>query len=512
MNKIKIKFLCFSIVLTLFYSEISFSNIPTNTPAYAATYTKGVYSEAVTQQNNQINNQADQSIERFKDSVEIIREMYVDQLSDSKIFDKALTGLMVQLDPHSEYLNEDNYKALDIATSGEFIGIGTEVTMEDGAIKVVSPLDNSPAQKAGIQTGDIILKINDTPVQGMGLDQAIKLIRGKEGTGLTLTIYRKGQAQPLVLKLVREKIEVNSVKNKLIDQYYAYIRISSFQENTTQELHIAIDQLLANSKGQLRGVVLDLRNNPGGLLPISIEVADTFLDLNSENKSPEANRIVSTKGRVDTSDFEGVATPGDQINGIPVVTLINQGSASASEIVAAALQDHHRAVIMGERSFGKGSVQTVMPLADGKTGIKITTARFYSPSGRPIQGEGVTPDVEVAALKLDQSNTQANSNSQDALGYREASLTGALAPERPEVAKQLSNSSANSPANQGADQDKNQNQNSDYQLNAAVNLLKGLYVLDSQKVSHASSKPDPKIIADIKTAPGGAVKINKTNP
>ena len=363
--------------------------------------------------------------------------------------------------------------------------------MDNKDIKVVTPLDDSPAKKAGVLPGDIILKINETPVPGMGLEEAIKLIRGKPGTSLTLTIFRKGQTKPLVLKLVRAEIKVTSVKTKLIDGHYGYIRISSFQLTTAVELHKAIDQLLAQSQGQLRGVVLDLRNNPGGLLPISIEVADTFLDTNLDKNNTEyADRIVSTKGRTDESDFKGVVTPGDQVNGIPVVTLINQGSASASEIVAAALQDHHRAVIMGERSFGKGSVQTVIPLSDGKTGIKITTARFYSPSGRPIQGEGVTPDVQVDALKLDQAT------SQSALDYRETDLSHALNPERPEVVKaedkiqsqSQSQSQSQTPA-QAQDQTQDQisgqlpDPKTDYQLRSALSLLKGLYVATGNKNS-----------------------------
>ncbi len=457
---------------------------------YALTNTQGAFSSALDQQNNQKNQETEASLERFRNSVEIVREMYVDQMTDSKILDKALAGLMAQLDPHSQYLDEEEFKALNIATSGEFTGVGSEVTMDDGMIKVVSPLDDSPAQKAGIQSGDIIAKINDMPVQGMKLDEAIKLIRGKEGTSLSLTIIRKGQNKPMVLNLTRAMITVVSVKERLIDQHYGYIRISSFQENTALELNEAINQLLASSKGQLRGVILDLRNNPGGLLPVAIEVADTFLDLNT--KSQYGNRVVSTKGRIASSDFEGLVTPGDQINGIPLVALINQGSASASEIVAAALQDHHRAVIMGERSFGKGSVQTVMPLADGKTGIKITTARFYSPSGRPIQGEGVTPDVEVAALKLDQTSL-VNSSPENSLGYRETSLSHALAPERPEMANDLSPQGEN-----GLLDSANKDKNTDYQLNSAVNLLKGLYVLESNQIDSkekASKKLNSEAIA-----------------
>ena len=470
---------------TYFYPQASYGlSSPNLNNAYAATYVKGVFSDVAAQQNSKTDDQTVQSVGRFKDSVEIVREMYVDQLSDSKIFDKAIAGLMAQLDPHSEYLDEDEYKALKIATSGEFVGIGAEVTMDDKDIKVVTPLDDSPAQKAGVQPGDIILKINDTPIQGMGLEEAIKLIRGKPGTSLTLTIFRKGQEKPLVLKLVRAEIKVVSVKNELIDGHYGYIRISSFQLTTATELHKAIDQLLLSAKGQLRGVVLDLRNNPGGLLPISIEVADTFLDTNDAYE----NYIVSTKGRTGESDSTGVATPGDQINGIPVVALINQGSASASEIVAAALQDHHRAVIMGERSFGKGSVQTVIPLSDGKTGIKITTARFYSPSGRPIQGEGVTPDVQIDALKLDQAVNPA------ALNYRETDLAHSLNPERPDVVK--AGDQAQTPAQTPAQTQSQQlpDPKTDYQLSSALSLLKGLYITNNSQINNqtANTKIKPQ--------------------
>jgi len=467
-----------------------------NNPQVASVNVQGVYNQAVSSQQQKKDQATQQALERFSNSVDIVREIYVQPLTDAQILDKALVGLLTELDPHSQYLNQEEYEALSIATSGEFTGIGAEVTMEDGMIKVISPLDDSPAAKAGIEAGDLIVKINDTPVSGMKLDQAIKLIRGKSGTKLNLTIVRKNQTEPVILILVRAPITVVSVKEKLIDGHYGYIRISSFQENTAKELHKAIDNLLASTNGQLRGVILDLRNNPGGLLPVSVEVADAFLDVNAsdvnthlDGKSAQAaisdkkirdnknnnNIVVSTKGRMTESGYVGEITPGDDIKGIPVVALINGGSASASEIVAAALQDHHRAVIMGERSFGKGSVQSVIPLADGKTAIKITTARFYSPSGRPIQGEGVTPDVTVPALKLDTNSKQAQSSAQamdQKISYREIDLNQALKPEHPEVVKKQDEQVAQNKIDLETQKD--------YQLTAAVNLLKGLYAFEGQ--------------------------------
>jgi len=453
----------------------------------AATNTQGAFDSAAAQEQVKTDENTAAAMERFQGSIELVKDTYVDSLSDQEILDKAMVGLLSQLDPHSEYLDEEEYKALNIATSGEFVGIGAEVTMKDKMIEVVSPLDDSPAQKAGILSGDIILKINNTPMEGMSLEEAIKLIRGKPGTSLSLTIERKNLDKPLVLNLTRENIKVGSVKEMLIDGHYGYIRISNFQEDTAEDLHKAIDDLLEQTHHQLKGVILDLRNNPGGLLPISVEVASTFLDTRTEDD----NVIVSVKGRSSDTSFIEKETPGekDQTGGVPVVTLINEGSASASEIVAAALQDHHRAVIMGEQSFGKGSVQSVVPLPDGKTAIKITTARFYSPSGRPIQGEGVTPDVKVEALKLDTSQegkkaqepqgTQETQETEGDLNFHETDLPHALKPERPEVSAKLMQSPSHQAQSAPSDQPSNQaNNQSDYQLMAAVNLLKGLSALN----------------------------------
>ncbi len=466
---------------------------------------------------------AQTALESFNETVAIIKKNYVVDLSDIQILNKALVGLMSELDPHSTYLNEEQYKALDIATSGEFVGVGAEVTMTEGMLQVVTPLDDSPAQKAGIKPGDYILQINKTPIQGMTLDQAMKLIRGETGTTLTLTILRKGLDKKLVLTLTRAPIKMISVKEQLIEGHYGYIRISSFQESTPKDLREAIDNLLNKAEGhQLRGLVLDLRNNPGGLLPVSIEVADDFLDTCKESHpkscifSPESsqfnhkdqNIIISVKGRNGESELSGEATSGDLTGGIPIVALINMGSASASEIVAAALQDHHRAVIMGEKSFGKGSIQTVIPLADGKTAVKITTARFYSPSGRPIQGEGVTPDIIVPQLNFDQNNFSSDPLDLKGVNYREMNLTGALMPERLEAISAAQQFQAQTQTQAigielASEVSGLPSPQTDYQLNSAVNLLKGLYAMD-QTQNKTQNKPQNPSGSPKKSAPEGA--------
>lgn len=485
----------------------------------AAVQTKGVFSDVVLANQDQRDKKTQMSIDNFKDAVAIIRSEYVMTLSDAQIFDKAIAGLLSELDPHSEYLDEEKYKALSIATSGEFVGVGAEVTMENGLLEVVSPLDDSPAQKAGLKSGDYILQINQTPIQGMSLDEAMKLIRGQSGTSLTLTVLRKGVDKPILMTLTRSSIKMTSVKEELLDNHYGYIRISSFQESTPEDLHRAIDNLLNKTQGNgLRGVILDLRNNPGGLLPASIKVADDFLDTTPEensktdsskkddqaDKDQDDNLIVAVKGRGGVSELSASATPGDLVNGVPVVVLINQGSASASEIVAAALQDHHRAVVLGEKSFGKGSVQTVIPLSDGKTAVKITTARFYSPSGRPIQGEGVTPDVVVPQMEL-QKTTASNNAPQDlgGLNYREMNLQGALTPERPEALAQESTQPETSEIKMGlaAQNAGLPSPSTDYQVGSALNILKGLYVAElSQKAQQVNSLK----ASEKKSAPRGA--------
>ncbi len=320
-----------------------------------------------------------------------IKRDYVEPVSDKKLLEDAVRGMLTGLDPHSTYLGEEEYKELKEGTTGQFGGLGIEVSMEDGYVKIVSPIDDTPASKAGILAGDLIIKLDEKPVKGMSLVDAVKFMRGEPGSKIVLTIIREGAEVPLKITLARAVINVKSVKSRLLEPGYGYIRISSFQSRTGQGLTDAIKELTQNNKLMLKGLVLDLRNNPGGVLDAAVAVSDAFL---------KEGLIVYTEGRIKNSEMRFNASPDDLIVGAPIVVLINAGSASASEIVAGALQDHHRAIIMGEKSFGKGSVQTVLPTSNGGA-IKLTTARYYTPSGRSIQAEGIEPDVPLARVKLE---------------------------------------------------------------------------------------------------------------
>lgn len=318
-----------------------------------------------------------------------IKSAYVEPVSDQQLLEDAIRGMVAGLDPHSAYLAPDDFGTLQEHTSGRFGGLGIEVGMKDGMIHVISPIDDTPASRAGLQAGDLIIKIDDTPVQGMGLSEAVDLLRGEIGSTVRLSILREAQDAPFEVELERAVITSSSVKSRLLADGYGYVRISQFQANTGDELNRAIEKI---SEAQaLKGLVVDLRNNPGGVLQAAVDVSDAFLD---------EGRIVYTEGRLERSELSfdakaDVALPMDT----PVIVLINGGSASASEIVAGALQDQKRAVIMGTQSFGKGSVQTILPLA-GDRGVKITTARYFTPSGRSIQAQGIVPDVVVERRSL----------------------------------------------------------------------------------------------------------------
>ncbi len=320
-----------------------------------------------------------------------IKRDYVEPVSDKKLLEDAIKGMLSGLDPHSSYLDVEQYKGLKEGTMGQFGGLGIEVTMEDGFVKVVSPIDDTPAEKAGMQSGDLIVRLDEKPVKGMSLVEAVKIMRGKPGSDLLLTVIREGEEAPLKITITRAIIKVKSVKNRILEKDFGYLRISSFQSKTGQSVIEAVAELKKENKSDLKGLVLDLRNNPGGVLNAAVEVSDAFL---------EKGLIVYTEGRIKNSQMKFNAAPGDVVNGIPVVVLINAGSASASEIVAGALQDHKRAIIMGEKSFGKGSVQTVLPASSG-TAVKLTTARYFTPSGRSIQAEGIIPDIILARVKLE---------------------------------------------------------------------------------------------------------------
>ena len=319
-----------------------------------------------------------------------IKNNYVEDVEDKALLDNAISGMLTGLDPHSTYLDAKAFEELRVGTTGEFGGLGIVVGMEDGFVKVISPIDDTPAQRAGVKAGDLIIRLDEKPVKGMSLDDAVKIMRGKPGSEIELTIVRKDEDQPLKFKITRDRIRVKSVKSRMLEPDYAYVRISQFQERTGKDLHNAISKLKKENKGQLKGLVLDLRNNPGGLLDSAVLVSDAFLD---------RGIVVSVKGRTEDNKLSQSAMPGDVLKGAPIVVLVNEGSASASEIVAGALQDHKRAVIMGQKTFGKGSVQTVIPLGNNSA-LKLTTARYYTPSGRSIQAEGIVPDIELEHLQV----------------------------------------------------------------------------------------------------------------
>jgi len=319
-----------------------------------------------------------------------IKKDYVEEVSDKTLLENAIRGMLSGLDPHSSYLDPEHFKELQVGTSGEFGGLGIEVGMEDGFVKVISPIDDTPAQRAGVKAGDLVVRLDEKPVKGMTLHDAVKIMRGKVGTDIVLTIIREGEEKPLKITITRDVIKVKSVRARDLGDGFGYLRISQFQSRTGENLAEAIEKLKKDNDGKLNGMVLDLRNNPGGVLNAAVEVSDAFL---------ETGLIVYTQGRIADSEMKFNATPRRLLDGAPLVVLVNGGSASASEIVAGALQDHKRAVIIGTRTFGKGSVQTILPLNE-KTALKLTTARYYTPSGRSIQAEGVTPDIVLEPLKI----------------------------------------------------------------------------------------------------------------
>lgn len=319
----------------------------------------------------------------FADVYNQIRSGYVEDIDDSTLLEYAIQGMLMGLDPHSVYLTEDAFEGLQEATTGEFTGLGIEVGMEDGYVKIISPIDGSPAAAAGLQSGDVILKLGTVPVKGMSLGEAISEMRGPAGSEIQLSIGRPGESQPFEVTLIRDLIKMASVRQRWLEPGYGYIRIAQFQSNTGDDVAASLKKLM--DEESLKGLVLDLRNNPGGVLRASVDVAGIFLD---------GGNVVYTQGRLPNSDASFDAQALDSTEGTPLVVLINAGSASASEIVAGALQDHGRAVVMGTRSFGKGSVQTILPLSKSRA-VKLTTARYFTPNGRSIQAEGIQPDIEV---------------------------------------------------------------------------------------------------------------------
>jgi carboxyl-terminal processing protease len=323
-------------------------------------------------------------IDLFGEVLEKISKEYVDEVDQSKSMDSAINGLLQSLDPYSAYMTPESFEGMQTETSGEFGGLGIEVGMEAGVVKVISPIDNTPASKAGLKAGDYIVKINNTQVQGKTLMQAVDLMRGPVGSSIEITVRRRGVKKALIFNITREVIQVQSVKSELIDNNIGYIRLTSFNENSSEQIKDKINKL--NKNKDLKGYILDLRNNPGGLLSQAIKISDFFL---------ENGEIVSTRSRQASENRKWFAKKGDLTNGNTLIILINYGSASASEIVAGALKDHKRAIILGENSYGKGSVQSIIPLKN-RGAIRLTIAKYYLPSGKSISEVGVTPDIEVA--------------------------------------------------------------------------------------------------------------------
>jgi carboxyl-terminal processing protease len=421
-----------------------------------------------------------------------IKNDYVEPVEDKKLITEAINGMLSGLDPHSAYLDAEAFKGLQIDTQGEFGGLGIEVGMEDGFVKVVAPIEDTPAYRAGIKSGDLIIKLDETPVKGMSLNDAVKRMRGKVGSDIVLTVLRKGQTKPLVITITRAVIKIKSVKHKLPEPGFGYVRITQFQERTGENLVAALKDLEAQNKAPLKGLVLDLRNDPGGLLNAAVGVAGAFL-------KPK-DLVVYTDGRTEDAKMRLTNTREDYLRSgevdylktlpawartLPVVVLVNGGSASASEIVAGALQDHKRAVVMGTQTFGKGSVQTILPLNNG-TAIKLTTSRYYTPNGRSIQAKGIEPDIVVEEGKI---SSEANARSE----VREADLEHHLAGDGKPAAKPAKPKALDKPADKPTDKpttDKSvpdeastarpedtMASTKDLQFVQAITLLKGLSLL-----------------------------------
>ena len=394
-----------------------------------------------------------EELRAFTDVYVRIKNDYVEEIDDKTLLENAIRGMLTGLDPHSAYLDEESFKELQIGTSGEFGGLGIEVGMEDGFVKVISPIDDTPAQRAGVKAGDLVVRLDETPVKGMTLNEAVKLMRGKKGTPITLTIVREGEDKPLKITIVRDIIKVQSVKYRMLEPGYAYLRITSFQSKTTANLMDAMKKLKKENGGPLKGLVLDMRNNPGGVLTGAVGVSDAFLD---------DGLIVYTEGRVQDSKLRYNASPGDVLDQAPMVVLVNGGSASASEIVAGALQDHHRALILGTKTFGKGSVQTILPLKSDSA-IKLTTARYYTPSGTSIQATGIDPDIELKTLEVSAAKED------EFAPLKEADLSG-----------HLDNGNGDKQSKDSKDEAEEDLATSDIQLYEALNILKGMSLLSGK--------------------------------
>ena len=389
-----------------------------------------------------------QDVREFSRVYEVVRQAYVEKVDNKTLMKAAISGMLSELDPHSEYLDKEGLAQLNEDTTGQYSGLGIEVLQVDGGLKIVSPIDDTPAARAGIKAGDTIVKINGSLIEPQNVDEMFKRLRGKPGSKITLTIAHRGSNKLIDLHLVRENISVTSVKVRELEPGYAYIRISQFQDDTASDLEKKLGTLIAKD-GPQKGAVLDLRNNPGGLLTAAVSVSDDFLN---------SGIIVTTRGRLQDANLSFSAHPGDQLNGAPMIVLTNNGTASAAEIVSGALKDNHRALTMGQRTFGKGVVQTVLPL-DADHAVKITTARYYTPNGTSIQAEGIQPDIALADLTVQKGD------STPALINSEADLPHHLANENAKAGTASSNDGA------AAD---GQLATRDYALAQALNVLKGM--------------------------------------
>ncbi len=400
-------------------------------------------------------------IEQIRTFAEVfgkVQKDYVEDVEDTTLLENAIKGMLEGLDPHSTYLDEDAYLELQEGTSGKFGGLGIEVGMEDGFIKVISPIDDTPAEKAGIQAGDLIIRLDETPVKGLSLNDAVSRMRGEPGTDIILTIIRESEEKPLKLTITRDIIKVKSVKSHTLEPGFGYLRISHFQIRTAEEARTSLQKLKQDNNGELDGLILDLRNNPGGILSAAVGVSDLFLD---------KGLIVYTEGRIEDSKLKFSAKPSDLLDNAPIVVLVNAGSASASEIVAGALQDHKRGVIMGQKTFGKGSVQTILPISNNSA-LKLTTARYYTPTGRSIQVSGIEPDVVIARVRIETLEEETGIITEEDLNRRlDNNTDNGETEEKQDEAEEEA----------GTDREIKAQFSEDYALQQALNVLKGLQIL-----------------------------------
>ncbi len=409
-------------------------------------------------------------LDLFGDVFDKVKRDYVEEVSDKDLVEAAINGMLSSLDPHSSYLNEKAFDEMRIQTKGEFGGLGIEVTMENGLVKVVSPIDDTPAFQAGLKPGDFISKIDGEAVMGTTLSEAVEKMRGKPGTKIELTVLREGVNDPMIFTMKRAIIKIQSVRARR-EGDVVYARITSFSERAADSLEKEVTNIKKEIGKDFKGVVLDLRNNPGGLLDQAIAVSDLFLD---------QGEIVSTKGRVADSNKRFDATKGDIIDGEPIVVIVNGGSASASEIVAGALQDHKRAIVVGTKSFGKGSVQTVIPLSESKGAMRLTTSRYYTPSGRSIQAEGIKPDIVVEQAKVEPIKASSKMTSEASLRKHLKGPDEVAAKDDAKAANDNGKSSENAKSDSSADEIPTSSEK-DYQLARALDLLKGIHIFENKK-------------------------------